>query len=88
MAFPCGGSCSTLCATVIVHDQRRVHGDVAAHVEQRAALGQQQQRKQRPGCRGERGVGLSNGEYEVHYIGVNWPHHIFVSQSFRVLGAD
>jgi hypothetical protein len=36
----------------------------------------------------DRVVKLSNGEYEVHYIGVNWPHHIFVSKSFKVLGAD
>jgi hypothetical protein len=34
------------------------------------------------------GVKLSYGEYEVHNIGVNWPHHIFVSQDFKVLGAD
>ena len=33
-------------------------------------------------------VQLSNGEYEVHYIGVNWPHHIFVNQDFKVVGAD
>ena len=31
---------------------------------------------------------LSNGEYEVHYIGVNWPHHVFVSQDFKAVGAD
>jgi hypothetical protein len=30
----------------------------------------------------------SNGEYEVHNIGVNWPHHIFVNQNFKVVGAD
>jgi hypothetical protein len=36
----------------------------------------------------DRVVKLSNGEYEVHNIGVNWPHHIFVSKSFKVLGAD
>jgi hypothetical protein len=36
----------------------------------------------------DRVVKLSNGEYEVHNIGVNWPHHIFVSQSFQVVGAD
>jgi hypothetical protein len=33
-------------------------------------------------------VKLSNGEYEVHNIGVNWPHHIFVNQNFKVVGAD
>jgi hypothetical protein len=31
---------------------------------------------------------LSNGDYEVHTIGVNWPHHIFVNQDFKVIGAD
>jgi hypothetical protein len=36
----------------------------------------------------DRVVQLSNGEYEVHYIGVNWPHHIFVNQEFKVVGAD
>jgi hypothetical protein len=33
-------------------------------------------------------VRLSNGEYEVHNIGVNWPHHIFVSKDCRVVGAE
>jgi hypothetical protein len=41
-----------------------------------------------PGGVVDRVVKLSNGEYEVHNIGVNWPHHIFVSQSFKVLGAE
>jgi hypothetical protein len=41
-----------------------------------------------PGGIVDRVVKLSNGEYEVHNIGVNWPHHIFVSQDFKVLGAD
>jgi hypothetical protein len=36
----------------------------------------------------DRVVQLSNGEYEVHNIGVNWPHHIFVNQDFKVVGAD
>jgi hypothetical protein len=31
---------------------------------------------------------LSNGEYNVHMIGVNWPHHIFVSKNFNVVGAE
>jgi hypothetical protein len=35
----------------------------------------------------DRVVRLSTGEYEVHYIGVNWPHHIFVSSNFKVVGA-
>jgi hypothetical protein len=41
-----------------------------------------------PGGVVDRVVELSNGEYEVHYIGVNWPHHIFVNQDFKVIGAN
>jgi hypothetical protein len=41
-----------------------------------------------PGGVVDRVVQLSSGEYEVHYIGVNWPHHIFVDQTFKVLGAN
>jgi hypothetical protein len=41
-----------------------------------------------PGGVVDRVVQLSNGEYEAHNIGVNWPHHIFVNQDFKVVGAD
>jgi hypothetical protein len=41
-----------------------------------------------PGGVVDRVVKLSNGEYEAHNIGVNWPHHVFVSQSFKVVGAN
>jgi len=41
-----------------------------------------------PGGIVDRVVQLSNGEFEVHYIGVNWPHHIFVNQDFTVVGAN
>jgi membrane-bound inhibitor of C-type lysozyme len=41
-----------------------------------------------PGGIVDRVVQLANGQYEVHYIGVNWPHHIFVNQDFQVIGAD
>ena len=41
-----------------------------------------------PGGVIDRVVKLSNGEYEVHNIGVNWPHHIFVNTSFKVVGAN
>ena len=41
-----------------------------------------------PGGVVDRVVQLSSGEYEVHNIGVSWPHHVFVSQDFKVLGAD
>jgi hypothetical protein len=36
----------------------------------------------------DRVVRLSNGEYEVHNIGVNWPHHIFVTSDYKVVGAN
>jgi hypothetical protein len=41
-----------------------------------------------PGGVVDRVVQLSNGEYEVHNIGVNWPHHVFVNQNFKVVGAN
>ena len=41
-----------------------------------------------PGGVVDRVVQLSNGEYEVHNIGVNWPHHVFVNQNFQVVGAN
>jgi hypothetical protein len=41
-----------------------------------------------PGGVVDRVVKLTNGEYEVHNIGVNWPHHVFVSRNFKVVGAD
>jgi Domain of unknown function (DUF5666) len=40
-----------------------------------------------PGGVVDRVVLLSDGEYEVHYIGVNWPHHIFVTAADQVVGA-
>jgi hypothetical protein len=41
-----------------------------------------------PGGTVNRVVQLSDGEYNVHIIGVNWPHHVFVNQSFKVVGAE
>jgi hypothetical protein len=41
-----------------------------------------------PGVTVNRVVLLSNGEYNVHIIGVNWPHHVFVNHSFKVVGAE
>jgi hypothetical protein len=41
-----------------------------------------------PGGVVDRVVQLSNGEYEVHNIGVSWPHHIFVTNDFKVVGAN
>ncbi|MFC8235695.1 hypothetical protein [Streptomyces sp. NPDC057284] len=41
-----------------------------------------------PGGINDRVVQLSGGEYEVHNISVNWPHHVFVSNDFKVLGYE
>jgi hypothetical protein len=41
-----------------------------------------------PGGTVNRVARLSNGEYNVHMIAVNWPHHVFVSQAFKVVGAE
>jgi Domain of unknown function (DUF5666) len=41
-----------------------------------------------PGGVVDRVVKLSNGDYNVHYIGVNWPHHVFLNQDFQVIGAE
>jgi hypothetical protein len=41
-----------------------------------------------PGGVVDRVVELSNGDYEVHNIGVNWPHHVFLNQDFQVIGAN
>ena len=41
-----------------------------------------------PGVNVNRVVLLSDGQYNVHIIGVNWPHHVFVSQDFKVIGAE
>jgi hypothetical protein len=41
-----------------------------------------------PGGTVNRVAVLSNGQYNVHMIGVNWPHHIFVNQNFQVVGAE
>ncbi len=41
-----------------------------------------------PGGTVNRVVRLSDGTYNVHIIGVNWPHHVFVSKTFKVVGAE
>jgi hypothetical protein len=41
-----------------------------------------------PGGVVDRVVQLGDGDYEVHTIGVNWPHHVFVNQDFKVIGAE
>jgi hypothetical protein len=41
-----------------------------------------------PGGTINRVVLLSDGQYNVHIIGVNWPHHVFVNQTFMVVGAE
>jgi hypothetical protein len=41
-----------------------------------------------PGGTVNRVVRLSNGDYNVHIIAVNWPHHVFVNKDFQVIGAE
>jgi hypothetical protein len=41
-----------------------------------------------PGGTVNRVVLLSNGDYNVHMIAVNWPHHVFVNSEFIVMGAE
>jgi hypothetical protein len=32
-------------------------------------------------------VTISDGEYNMHYIGVNWLYHVFVNQHLKGAGA-
>jgi hypothetical protein len=41
-----------------------------------------------PGGIVDRVAVLGNGDYNVHMIAVNWPHHVFVSSTFTVVGAE
>ena len=41
-----------------------------------------------PGGTIDRVVLLGSGDYEVHMIAVNWPHHVFVNNNFIVIGAE
>ncbi|MDX6607436.1 MAG: hypothetical protein QOD14_1976 [Solirubrobacterales bacterium] len=41
-----------------------------------------------PGGIVNRVVLVNNGDYNVHIIGVNWPHHVFVNKDFKVIGAE
>ncbi|MFE2426405.1 hypothetical protein ACFXJ5_06560 [Streptomyces sp. NPDC059373] len=41
-----------------------------------------------PGGIVDRVVELSGGEYEVHNISINWPHHVFVNKDFKVVGYE
>ncbi len=41
-----------------------------------------------PGGTVNRVVLVSNGDYNVHMIGVSWPHHVFLDQNFKVIGAE
>jgi hypothetical protein len=40
-----------------------------------------------PGGTVNRVLLLSDGSYAVHMIKISWPHHVFVSKSFKVTGA-
>lgn len=57
-------------------------GGAAANAATKAALATY------PGGIVDRVVKFSAGKFNVHVIGVNWPHHIFVSHKFKVVGAE
>ncbi|MEA2497226.1 MAG: hypothetical protein QOJ29_5137 [Thermoleophilaceae bacterium] len=40
-----------------------------------------------PGGTVNRVLKLSDGSYAVHQIKISWPHHVFVSKTFKVTGA-
>jgi hypothetical protein len=40
-----------------------------------------------PGGTVNRVLKFSDGSYAVHKIKISWPHHVFVSKSFKVTGA-
>jgi len=40
-----------------------------------------------PGGTVNRVLKLSDGSYAVHMIKISWPHHVFVSKTFKVTGA-
>jgi hypothetical protein len=40
-----------------------------------------------PGGIVDRVVQISSTEYEVHNIDVAWPHHVFVTKNYKVVGA-
>jgi hypothetical protein len=40
-----------------------------------------------PGGTVNRVLILSDGSYAVHIIKIRWPHHVFVSKNFEVIGA-
>jgi hypothetical protein len=41
-----------------------------------------------PGGKVDRVVAVGGGDYNVHVIGVNWPHHVFLDGEFKVIGAE
>ena len=41
-----------------------------------------------PGASVDRVVRLSNVDCNVQLIGVNWPHHVFANNDYRVIGAE
>ena len=100
---PTGGGLSPASATTVIPFQRgapttsKQVGDIPASFSQGsgtiisgAAANQATEAALAayPGGIVDRVVKLSNGEYNVHYIGVNWPHHVFVNQDFKVVGAE
>lgn len=41
-----------------------------------------------PGGTVDRVVRVGGGDYNVHIIGVNWPHHVFLTSGFHAMWAE
>ena len=103
MLQPAGGGSATSSAAAVIPFQRgapftsKQDGQIPANYRQgsgRIVSGTEANKATEaaltayPGGIVNRVVELSDGEYEVHNIGVSWPHHIFVNRDFKVVGAD
>jgi membrane-bound inhibitor of C-type lysozyme len=84
--FQKGNSGSTKAVGQIPADYVQGQGTIASATEADQAT--QAALASYPGGIIDRVVKLGNGDYEVHNIGVNWPHHVFVNQNFKVIGAN
>jgi hypothetical protein len=85
IAFQKGASGSTKTAGQIPADYTQGQGTIATGTAADKAT--EASLTAYPGGVVDRVVELSNGDYEVHNIGVNWPHHVFVNHDFKVIGA-
>jgi hypothetical protein len=85
IAFQKGASGSTKTVGQIPADYTQGQGTIATGTV--AAKATEASLTAYPGGVVDRVVELTNGDYEVHNIGVNWPHHVFLNHDFTVIGA-